>query len=790
MKALSSLDMKLLRDMWRRRGQVLAIAMVVASAVATLIMALAALHSLSSARASYYEGHRFADAFVSLKRAPDNIAARLRAVPGVVRAEVRVTTYATLDIPGMPDPVRGLAISMPADNASALNALVLRTGRLPDPARPDEIIVHESFANAHGFSPGSTFAANINGRRLSLTVVGIALSPEFIYVIAPGEIVPDDARYGVFWMDRKALAAATDMKGAFNNVLFRLSTGVNERETLAAIDARVEAYGGTGAYGRSQQMSHSFLDSEFGQLSTMAGVIPQIFLLVASFLVYSVIARQIETQREEIGILKAFGYSDAAVAWHFIKMALVTAMIGLLAGWASGYWLAGLITDLYRQYFRFPSLELAMSLDVLALSALVALAAAGAGALVAVVRVTQLSPAGAMAPPVPAVYGEGPLERLGLLKGMGSTGFMIIRHITRFPLRSTMTVTGIALSLGLLISTTQFFDSVRVMVDTFFFRAQRQDVSITFTELRADAVRADLARLPGVISVELRRGMTARLTNATRSERIYIQGIDRDARLSQQVDVDGRTIVLPTEGLVLSRRLADKLAVSAGDMLDLRQLDGRRRVARMPVAFVIDEYVGLAAYMDRRALNRLAGDGPVAASAALKIDPLRERELFHAVRDIPGIFTISLQRHAYTRFRELVDQNIMTMVWFYCGFAAIIAFGVAYNASRITLSERSHELATLRVLGYHRAEVARILVGELALLTILGLPLGVLAGYGLSLYMIDRFTTDLFQMPFGLTAATVGQAMLVVGGAALVSCLLVARNVANLDLVRVLKTRY
>jgi putative ABC transport system permease protein len=787
--ALSALDTKLMRDMWRRRGQVLAIALVITSAVATLIMALGALESLSSARAAYYERYRFADAFVSLKRAPDVIAARLRALPGVARAEARISTYATLDIPGMQDPVRGLAISLPADNAAALNAIVLRTGRFPDPSRPDEILVHEAFASAHGFSPGSSFAANINGRRLSLTAVGVALSPEFIYVIAPGEIVPDDARYGVFWMDRKALAAVTDTEGAFNDVLFRLSPGTNERDALAAIDVLLEPYGGTGAFGRSQHPSHSFLESEFGQLSTMAGVIPEIFLLVASFLVYSVIARQIETQREEIGILKAFGYSDAAVAWHFIKMALVTALIGLLLGWVSGYWLADLITDLYRQYFRFPNLVLEISPDVLVLSALVALIAAAAGALVAVDRVMKLSPAVAMAPPVPAIYGEGPLERLGLLRGIGATGFMIVRHITRFPMRSTMTVTGIALSLGLLISTTQFFDSVKVMIDTFFFRAQRQDVTVTFTELRSDAVRSDLARLPGVISVELRRGMTARLTSGALSERIYIQGIDRNARLSQQVDIDGRAITLPRNGLVLSQRLADKLAVSAGDTVDLRQLDGRRRTARVPVAFVIDEYVGLAAYMDRAALNRLAGDGPVAASAALKIDPQRERELFHAVRDIPGIFTISLQRHAYLKFRELVDQNIMTMVWFYCAFAAIIAFGVAYNASRITLSERSHELATLRVLGYHRSEVARILVGELVLLTLLAIPLGVLVGHGLSLYMIERFTTDLFQMPFGLTAATVGQAILVVGGASLVSCLLVARNVANLDLVRVLKTR-
>lgn len=786
---LGALDMKLLRDMWRRRGQVLAIAMVIGSAAATLIMALGALQSLSEARSSYYDRYRFADAFVSLKRAPETVASRLRMVPGAARVQTRLSSYATLDVPGLKDPVRGHALSLPADNSTALNAIVIRTGRMPDPARAAEVLVHEAFAEAHGFNVGSRFAATINGRRLELTIVGTALSPEFIYVIGPGEIVPDNRHYGVFWMNRKPLAAVLDTEAAFNEAALTLAPGTDLKEALAAIDRILAPYGSGGAYGRCEQVSHAFIDSEFSQLSTMAGVIPQIFLIVAAFLVYSVIARQIETQREEIGLLKAFGYADATIAWHFVKMALVTAIIGLLLGWAAGSWLASLITDLYRAYFRFPSLELHVSADVVALAALVSFAASSGGALMAVTGVMRLSPAVAMAPAAPAVYRAGPLERLGVLKGTGSIGFMILRHITRFPLRSSMTVTGMALSLGLLISTTQFFDSVNVMVDTFFFRAQRQDVSIRFTELRADAVRADLSRLPGVMRVELRRGMAVRLTNGTRSDRVYIQGIDPDARLSQQVDVNGKAITLPPDGLVLSRRLAEKLGVTTGDELQLQQLDGRRRSAGVRVTFVIDEYVGLAAYMARAALNRVAGDGPVADSAALKIDPLEERQLYEAVRDIPGIFTISLQRRSYEMFRYLIDQNIMTMVWFYCGFAAVISFGVAYNASRITLSERSHELATLRVLGFHQGEVARILVGELALLTILGMPLGVLFGYGMSLFMIDRFTTDLFQMPFGLTAATVGQAVIVVGIAAAVSCAMVARRVTELDLVRVLKTR-
>lgn len=786
---LSALNKKLLRDMWRRRGQVLAIALVIGSAVATLIMALGALNSLSRARQDFYDQYRFADVFVSLNKAPDLMIERLKEISGIRQVDTRLSTYATLDIDGMREPVRGLAISMPANNATALNRLALRKGRLPDPARPEEIVVHEAFAEAHRYSTGSTFGATIHGHHLRLTIVGIVLSPEFVYVIGPGEMVPDNTHYGVFWMSRSALAASLNAQAAFNSASFVLADGASTFDVIPAVDALLAPYGGTGAYARSQQVSHSFLESEFGQLSTMAGVIPQIFLFVAAFLVYSVIARQIETQREEIGLLKAFGYFDSAIAWHFVKMALVISIVGLALGWISGAWLASLITELYRQYFRFPSLVMSLSPSLLAVSAIIAIAAASTGALMAAFKVMQLSPAVAMAPPAPAAYRAGTLEKLGILRGVGTVGFMIIRHITRFPIRSSMTVTGIALSLGLLISTTQFFDSVNVMIDTFFFRSQRQDVSIRFTELRSDGVRADLARLPGVIRVELRRGVMARLTNGPRNERVYIQGVDDGAELSQQVGTDGKAIRLPGEGLVLSRRLAEKLLVTAGDDLNLKQLDGRRREALVRVSSVIDEYVGLAAYMERSALNRIAGDGAVADSAAMKIDTLREKELYEKARQIPGLFTISLQRRAYDMFRFLVDQNIMTMVWFYCGFAAVISFGVAYNSSRITLSERSHELATLRVLGFHRSEVARILVGELALLTFVALPFGILIGYGLSLFMIDRFTTDLFQMPFGLTAQTVGKAVIIVVAAAATSCVMVARRVNDLDLVRVLKTR-
>lgn len=789
MSPLAAIDLKLARDMWHRRGQVLAIALVIASAVATLVMALSALRSLSDARETYYDRQRFAHVFVNLKRAPESVAARLRDIPGVAQVETRVARFVTIEIEGVSEPLRGLALSLPEHNETALNALVLRNGRFPDPDRPSEVLLHEAFATANGFGPGSTFSAIMNGHKQRLVVAGIALSPEHVYVIGPGDLVPDNRRYGVFWMRHNQLAAILNYEGAFNDASLRLLRGASAENVIAAVDHILGQYGAAGAFDRKEQPSHAFLESEFGQLSSMAGVIPPIFLIVSAFLLYSVISRQIETQRHEIGLLKAFGYSDSTVVWHFVKFALTVSIIGLVVGWLAGAWFGYQITELYREYFRFPVLTFAIAPDILFTSAAVALAASCGGALIATRQAMRLTPAVAMSPPRPATYRPSLLERIGVLRDLSTTGYMIVRHVTRFPMRSGMTVTGIALSLGLLIATVQFIDSITLMIDSFFFRAQRQDVTLRFIEPRADPVRGEIERLPGVLRTELRRAVGVKLTHGPRNKRVVILGIDPDSQLSQQVGADGRTVELPPSGLLLTRRLAEHLNVTPGDDVEVAVLEGRRAHTKAQVARVIDEYVGLAAYMQRAALNRLIGDGEVADSAWLKIDPLKEEALFAEAKQTPGLFTIQLQRRAYQMFRDLLNQNMMTMVWFYVGFASVIAFGVAYNASRITLSERAHELATLRVLGYHKREVALILVGELALLTLIALPIGCVLGYAMATLMMELFETDLYQIPMGLAPATYAWSTIVIIVAAAFSSAVVVRRILTLDLVRVLKAQ-
>ena len=786
---MAVLNRKLLRDLWRARAQALAVALVIAGGVATVVMSLGALYSLRETRDAYYERNRFADVFARLERAPEHLIARIAAIPGVARAESRIVHQVLLDMPGVAEPVRAAVISLPESGQQHLNVIVLRAGRGLRPHHADDVVVNEAFAEAHRLRPGDRIAATINGKQRRLLVAGIALSPEFVYALAPGELVPDNRRFGVLWMGREALEAAYDLTGAFNDVVLALDRSVPEPEVIARLDALLDRYGGTGAYGREHQVSDAYLESEMDQLTTVIRIVPPIFLAVAAFLLNTVIGRMIQIEREQIGLLKASGYSDLAVGWHYLKFGLAVAALGIAIGAAAGAWFARDLTQIYAEFFRFPFLFYRPAPLLFALTAGVALLAAAAGAALAVRRAVALAPAVAMTPPAPTLYRAGLSDRTGLARWMTASTRMIVRHVGRWPLRSSLTTLGIASAIGLLVVSLYFVDAVDAMLESFFSRSHREDLTVRFVDPRGDEVRHALAGLPAVLRAELTRTVPVRLRSGQRSRRVEIVGLDPDAELYRQVSAQGRTVRLPPQGLILTDRLAELLGATAGDTVTVEVLEGRRAIRQVAVSRVVTEFVGTAAYMDRAALNRLLLEGAVADGAHLKIDGAGQDRLFQALKQMPVVLGVAVKAAAVRAFREMIEQHLLTIIGFYIVFASAIAVGVVYNSARISLSERSRELASLMVLGYHRSEVAMILVGELALLTLLALPLGCLFGYGLVRLMVALFATDLYRLPFVIEPSTYGYAVAIVLAAAGAAALAAARRVAGLDLVAVLKTR-
>jgi putative ABC transport system permease protein len=786
---ISPLDRKLLRDLWRVRGQALAIALIVASGVSVLVMSLSAMQALSDSSAAYYERSRFADVFATVKRAPLRLGAELSAIDGVSLVDLRVVQFAMLDMPEIREPVVAQLVSLPDHGEPLLNRLTLSLGRLPDPMRRHEVVVGAPFAEAHGLGPGDRFGALLNGRYRDLEVVGVGLSPEFIYAIGPGALMPDPKRFGVVWMGRSGLAGAFGLEGAFNDLILTLSPDVSVDAVLPRVDDLLAPYGGIGAIGRANQISYWFLTNEIAQLETMAVILPTVFLLVAAYLTNMVLARLVYLERAEIGLLKAFGYRSASVVWHYAKMVVVLSLVGLVLGWAGGLWLGHWMTELYAQYFRIPELIFRPPLSVFAISLAVSVGSSLIGVIGAARYAGALPPAEAMRPPQPPAFRHSSWGGQRLLSVFDQPTRIIVRQLLRKPWRSLLTSLGLGASVGLLVVCLQWFDALDHLVDEYFVNQQRQDMTLAFADPKPVSVVRDVGRLPGVLAAEPARTVAVEFRAGHRSHRESVIGLPRDAALTVLTNAAGERVPIPSHGLLLGDMLAFKLGVEAGDRVQVRVLEGRRQHVEMPVAAVFESPVGMTAYAEIETLNRALFEVGTANVLQVVVDEQHEGELFARLRELAPVTGATMKRVTIDMFDEAIGETMLVMVLFFLALAGTMTFGMVYNNLRIALSERGRELATLRVLGFRSGEVSYMLFGEAGLLLAVGIPVGCAFGWLLSALMAASFETELFRLPVVIQPSTYGLASVITLVAVLPSVLLLQRRLSRLDLIAVLKTR-
>jgi putative ABC transport system permease protein len=786
---MRALDRKLLRDFWGMKGQAAAIALVIASGVATYVMSVSTLDSLRSTRAVYYRDYRFAEVFASLKRAPESLKRRIEAIPGVHLVETRVAAGITLDLAGFPDPVTGQMISIPDEGQPLLNQLYIKQGRLPQANRYDEVLISDPFSKAQKLLPGDELHATINGRRKRLRIAGVALSPEFIYQLQPGAIIPDFETFGVLWMPRTPLESAYDMTGAFNDVVISISAGFKSDDVVAQLDQVLVRYGGLGAYGRENQVSHRYLSEEFRGLEQMATMFPTIFLGVAAFLLNVVIGRLMATQREQVAILKAFGYTISAIAVHYLKLIVLIVLVGVAGGVAFGAWLGMGLSRMYMDFYRFPFLVYELQPRDAVTAGLISAAAAVLGTLYAVIRAAVLPPAQAMQPAPPAHYRRSIIEWLGVARRLTQPSRMIIRNIERRPIKALLSAIGVAFSCAILVTGGFFSDAIDYMVAIHFRIAQTDDITVTFVEPTSRKALYSLASVRGVEHVEPFRSVPARLRFEHRSYRTSIQGLPAGGTLHRLLDRNLRDVELPAEGLLMTDHLAKILGVRPGDTLTVEVLEGSRPVLRVPVTSVVSEWVGVSGYMRLSALNRLMREGSAISGAYMSTDARHQREIYSELKMMPRIAGTTVREKALRNFYDTMARQMLTFAFFNTLLASTIAFGVVYNSARISFSERSRELASLRVLGYTRAEIGYILLGELGLLTLIALPAGCFIGRMLCAYYIAGFQTDLYRIPLVIDPATYSFATTVVLASAIVSSWMIKRKLDRLDLVAVLKTK-
>ena len=787
---MRAIDRKLVRDVFLMKGQVLAICAVMACGVATFVMSSSAMVSLQTTMDDFYAANRFPQVFARIKRAPLSVAERMEEIPGVSRIQTRVVEDVTLDVPSFPEPVAGRLVSIPEHPESTdLCSLFLRKGRFIEPRRDDEVLASEGFVKAHKLNLGDEISAVVNGKKKKLRIVGVALSPEYVYQIKYGQLVPDDKRFGILWMSREALEAAFDMKGAFNDVLIDLLPGASDNEVVRRLDRIIEKHGGFGSHARKDQISHRFLTDEISNLKRMGMIVPAIFLGVAAFLLNVVLSRIIALQRDQIAALKAFGYSHWAVGRHYLKLVLLICVVGGIAGTIAGAIIGRKMMGIYAEFYRYPELHYHLPPQVIAGAFGVCFGFSMLGTLNVVRHAVTLPPAEAMRPEPPGEFRPTIFERLGFESWLSQIGRIVLRNIERRPVKALLSICGIAMAAAILVLGRFSADSLDWLVRMQFEYMNRHDIDVTLMEPTSRKALHEIQQLPGVIHAEPRRGVGVKIFSDQVEKRTYLLGIDIDAKLNHLIDDDDNPVEVPPEGIVLNQKLAQVLGARIGDSLMMEIMEGSRRTRPVRVAALSQEYLGTVCYMEARALNRLVGEGPAVTSIAITADPNAVEDLYRRLKATPRVASVMLKGAAIQGFRDTVMNNLLTMQAFNVVFACIIAFGVVYNTARVALSERGRELASLRVLGLTRAEISRILLGELAILTCAAIPLGLFIGNRLAGLVCWFMDTELYRIPLIIEPRTYSFATTVVLIAAILSGLLVRRRLDHLDLIGVLKTR-
>jgi putative ABC transport system permease protein len=777
----------MLRELWRLRGQLISIGLVVATAVMMLVTMRGTYEALYDGRAAYYRDYRLGDVWSSLEQAPESLRGRIAAIPGVAAVETRVTTYATLDLPWLDAPGQGLFVSVPGGRRAAVDDIHIRDGRYIEAGRASEVVVNENFFRANGLQIGDTIRAVLHGIRREMRIVGSAISPAQSYAVPPGALYPDDERYGVFWMSRDVLGPNLEAKDAFNEVALRLGRGASETAVIRELDRILDPYGGLGAYGRADQLSYKILNDELNQNRRMGTAFPVVFLAVAAFLLNLVLSRLIATQRTEIGALKAVGYTNREIGFHFLSYSVAAVGLGTLLGALGGIWAGDAMVRIYDEYFNFPTLEHRLSWTLVLIGGGISLVAATLGAAGAVRRAASLPPAEAMRPEPPDRFTPGWVERFGLGQMLSTGGRLILRNLERRPVRAAMSSLAIAFSVAILVIGMFMFDGMELMLDLQFQVAQREDLTVAFNRDLGGEVRYDLARMPGVTRVEPYQMVPVRLHAGHRERELAVTGLEPGSRLRRVVSENGRIHPIPLEGLLLSAVLADRLGVGRGDTLSVEALTGLRRTERIAIADVVDDLLGASAYMNVEALRRLTHEGARASGAYLLTDGEHLSAVNQELKRAPAVASVASPATMLASFESQLEDSLFVAV--FIGFASVISVAIIYNGTRIALSERGRELASLRVLGFTRREVATLLFGEQAVITLAAIPVGWVVGYWLAFLLVTSLNSETYRIPLVVSGQTYMWTALITLISAAASGMLVRRRLDHMDLIAVLKTR-
>jgi putative ABC transport system permease protein len=788
------LTRKLLRDLWGWKMILLALILVMGIGVGGYIGMGGVYRDMENARLNYFERYRLADFGVSLKRAPEWTADEVLKIPGVAAARGRVHLTLMLDLPGVEEPISGTAISMPKFQQNVLNDIYLVSGGWFTGRSDQEVILNDSFARENGLRPGHRIKATLLDKQHNLLIVGTAMSPEFIYLISPGGgLAPDPARFGVMYLPEDFLQEAGDLQGSWNEIIGTLDPDApfGLEHTLTLVEERLDAYGVIDSGAMQERISIRFFKDELTGLQIGSKIMPSIFLGVAALALNILLGRIVAQQRGIIGTLRALGFFSSWIIIHYLSYGMIVGALGGLFGMTVGRLIQGAYCDFYRTIFSLPGIRPHFYPGLFFQGLGISILFAVLGTFKGVRTASALQPAEAMRPPPPEKGNRILLEYIPILwNPVPFRWKLIFRTVFRNPFRSTVSVVAAAISTGLIFMAMANLDAMNYMMSFTFEKVSHEDVTLSLREPAGRRAPSEVKAMPAVARVEPQLNVACDFFSGPYKKRTGVIGLVQSNSLFTPLDKRGNPVMIPQNGLVLSKKLAEILHVKPGDVIRMRPLIARREEVMTPVVSVVETYFGLAAYADIHYLSRLLGESWVANSILGTNYPGGAYPQFLSeVERRPAIIGIGQRTRSLEQIDRQFGDSIGVMLTIMIFLSGSIAFGSVLTATLVSLSERQREVGTLRVLGYSTLQVSEIFSGESFLLNAIGIFCGFGVGVGLSHLIASSFSTELYRFPVVINPSRffiAGAIMLVFVA---VAQLIVYRLVSRLDWKEVMQVK-
>ena len=785
---------KLIRDLRENAVTLAVVVAIIAIGTGSLIGLGCAQRILEASQSAYYRAYRFADFWVDVKKAPLSAVERIARVPGVEAVATRVIFDVIVDVPGEVRPLTGRLISTPARGFDrCINGICLLRGSGFSDDRDEEVILSEAFAKAHRLRIGDRIQVILNRKRESFTIVGTAISPEYVYMVrGPGDLVPDAKHFGVLYVKDRYAREVLDFQDACNQVTGQLVPGapVDVDLLLEQIDRWLAPFGVLEKTPRHRQASNRFLSDEIRGLGITAAIMPAIFLGVAALVLNILMIRMAQRQRTTIGTLKALGYSNRRVMGHYLMFGVAVGVCGGLAGCALGITMAWGMIEVYRSFFQFPDFVFQTYPDLLTIGIAVSVVFSVLGTLRGVWEVLRLHPAEAMRPRPPERGGRIWLERVTWLWNLFSFDTQLaLRNVFRNRIRTFTSIVASALAVSIIFMAMVMYDSFLYLVDYQFEKVSHSDVDIGLRDEESVDALLEARELPAVDYAEPMFGIVCDLRHGPDSRRMSISGLTPDHRLITPMCADGDPIRIPREGLVLSSKLAELLHADIGDRLDLTPVRGRRETVQVRVASIVDSFLGLDCYADQRYLSSLVGEALAVNAVQASINPAELQNLYRRIKDLPNARNLTVRADAKQNIEKTLIETSVFSIGLMVIFAGVIAFGSTLNNALIEIGDRIREISTLRVLGYRPGQIAAMMFRQ-ALVTF---TVGVLLSFPLGLAMIhsiaSAYDSELYRMPVVvrpvLVVVTLGLAFLFLATAQV----FVYRQIKKLDWLEGVKVK-